>query len=114
MAKAVWVTFIVLAVTTLSSAQRQTPSILSGEPNYSVAPDPPALSGAILRQMVLRQAQDRDLALRKDTEKLLELASQLKMNVDRTNPNMLSLDVIKKAQEIEKLAKSVREKMKGD
>jgi len=33
--------------------------------------------------------------------------------VDRTNEHTLSLDVIKKAEEIEKLAKSVKGKMKG-
>ena len=52
------------------------------------------------------------LALRRDTEKLLSLAEELKQNVDKTGPNILSMGVIKKAQEIEKLAKSVKEKMK--
>jgi hypothetical protein len=32
--------------------------------------------------------------------------------VDKTSPSILSIDVIKKAQEIEKLAKSVKDKMK--
>lgn len=54
----------------------------------------------------------RQIALRRDTDKLLSLASELKFNVDKTNPSILSLDVIKKAQEIEKLAKSVKDKMK--
>ena len=58
--------------------------------------------------------QNRQIALKKDTDKLLELATELKQNVDRTGPNILSLDVVKKAQEIEKLAKSVKDKMKGD
>jgi len=61
-----------------------------------------------------RQNRDRQEALKRDTDKLLELASELKQNVDRTNANILSMDVVKKAQEIEKLAKSVKEKMKGD
>jgi hypothetical protein len=34
--------------------------------------------------------------------------------VDKTNENTLSLEVIKKADEIEKLAKEVRKKMKND
>jgi hypothetical protein len=55
---------------------------------------------------------EHQLALRRDTEKLLLLAEELKQNVDKTGPNILSMDVIKKAQEIEKLAKSVKEKMK--
>jgi hypothetical protein len=33
--------------------------------------------------------------------------------VDRTNENMLSVEVLKKAEEIEKLAHSVKDKMKG-
>ena len=36
-----------------------------------------------------------------DTDKLLELATELKQNVDRTGVNILSLDVVKRAQEIE-------------
>jgi len=49
-----------------------------------------------------------------DADKLLELATQLKEYVDKTDENMLSLDVIKKAEEIEKLSKSVKEKMKAE
>ena len=57
--------------------------------------------------------RERQVALRQDTEKLLSLAAELKQNVDRTSPNILSMDVIKKAQEIEKLAKSVKDKMRA-
>jgi len=65
-------------------------------------------------QAMQRGNQDRQLALKRDTDKLLSLATELKQNVDRTNSNILSMDVVKKAQEIEKLAKSVKDKMKGD
>jgi len=37
----------------------------------------------------------------------------LKQYVDKSNENVLSLDVLKKAEAIEKLARSVKEKMKG-
>lgn len=56
----------------------------------------------------------RQLALQKDTDHLLELATQLKEYVDKSNEHTLSLDVVKKADEIEKLAKSVKDKMKGN
>jgi hypothetical protein len=56
---------------------------------------------------------ERQQDIKKDTEKLLELATELKQSVDKSNENTLSLDVIKKAEQIEKLAKSVKEKMKG-
>lgn len=57
--------------------------------------------------------KQRQAELQKDTDHLLELATQLKEYVDKTNEHTLSLDVVKKADEIEKLAKSVKEKMKG-
>jgi Spy/CpxP family protein refolding chaperone len=56
--------------------------------------------------------KDRQKKLQEDTDKLLKLATELKEYVDKTNENILSVDVIKKTDEIEKLAKSVREKMK--
>ncbi|MBZ5646102.1 MAG: hypothetical protein LAN37_02635 [Acidobacteriia bacterium] len=52
--------------------------------------------------------------LRRDSEQLVLLANQLKRYVDTAGENTLSLDVVKKAEEIEKLAKSVKTKMKGD
>jgi hypothetical protein len=47
-----------------------------------------------------------------DTAKLLKLATDLKAEVDKTNQDTLSLGVIHKADEIEKLAHDVKEKMK--
>jgi hypothetical protein len=43
---------------------------------------------------------------------LLTLAMALKAEVDKTNKDTLSLNVIRKADEIEKLAHNVKEKMK--
>jgi hypothetical protein len=47
-----------------------------------------------------------------DTARLLKLAAQLKAEVDKTNKNTLSLNVIREAEDIERLAHSVKEKMK--
>jgi hypothetical protein len=67
--------------------------------------------------MEREQAKSRNLERQRklvdDTTKLLSLANELKTDVDKTDQNMLSLDVIKKADEIEKLAHSVKEKMRG-
>ena len=65
------------------------------------------------RMQITNSFNERQVALRRDTEKLLSLAAELKQNVDKTSPSILSMDVIKKAQEIEKLAKSVKDKMKN-
>ena len=56
----------------------------------------------------------RQADLKRDTDKLLKLSNELKDYVDKSNENILSLDVIKKAEEIEKLAHNVKIKMKGE
>ena len=56
---------------------------------------------------------DRQKRLVADTDKLLALATDLKAQVDKSTKDTLSVDVIKKAEEIEKLAHSVKERMKG-
>ena len=63
----------------------------------------------IARKVNLQRQEE----IKKDTEKLLELATELKQSVDKTDENTLSLEVIKKADQIEKLAKNVKDKMKG-
>jgi len=60
-----------------------------------------------------KAAKERVAALKKDTDTLLRLSVELKQSVDKSDENVLSLDVIKKAEEIEKLARSVKDKMKG-
>ena len=57
--------------------------------------------------------QERQALLKADTDKLVKLAGELKEYVDKSNENVLSLEVLKKAEEIEKLARSVKDKMKG-
>ena len=67
----------------------------------------------ITSDMAKKAAKERIAALKQDTDKLLKLSVELKESVDKSDENVLSLDVIKKAEEIEKLAHSVKEKMKG-
>lgn len=47
-----------------------------------------------------------------DTAKLLTLANELKTELDKSNKDTLSLSVIKKAQQVEKLAHKIRDEMK--
>lgn len=67
----------------------------------------------IIHEMEKKAAKERIAALKSDTDKLLKLSVELKSYVDKTDENVLSLEVVKKADEIEKLAKSVKDKMKG-
>jgi hypothetical protein len=67
----------------------------------------------MLHDMVKKANEERAAALKADADKLLKLAVELKAYVEKSNENVLSLDVIKKAEEIEKLAHTVKDKMKG-
>lgn len=65
-------------------------------------------------EMARKANEERQAQLKRDTDKLLKLATELKQYVDKSNENTLSVEVIKKADEIEKLARSVKDKMKGN
>jgi hypothetical protein len=54
---------------------------------------------------------ERKKEIASDSAKLLKLATELKAEVDKTNKDTLNLKVVRKADEIEKLAHSVKEKM---
>jgi len=69
---------------------------------------------ALEKKMVKKANQERQAQLRRDAEHLFRLSSELKQYVDKSSENTLSLEVIKKAEEIERLAHSVKEKMKGN
>jgi hypothetical protein len=65
------------------------------------------------RAQIAQLIAERQAQLRIDTAKLVALTAELKQHVDQTGVNILSMDVIKKAQEIQRLAKSVQDKMKN-
>jgi hypothetical protein len=56
---------------------------------------------------------DRHKRMVADSDKLLQLATELKTEVDKSTKDEMSLTVIKKAAELEKLAHDVKERMKG-
>jgi hypothetical protein len=67
---------------------------------------PPGAKKAVLEQ------NQKDI--KKDVEKLYELASELKTEVDKTDATaVLSLAMVKKAEEIEKLARQIKDHAKG-
>lgn len=88
-----------------------------GPPQHPLPGQPPSdaddeARAEIRRDMEKKANKERQEQIRSDTDKLLKLATELKAYVDKSNENTLSLDVIKKAEEIEKLAHNVKEKMK--
>jgi hypothetical protein len=68
-------------------------------------PEPPATKLAL-------QANDKDI--KKSVERLFQLASDLKAEVDKTDSvQVLSMAMVRKAEEIEKLAKEIKSRAKG-
>jgi hypothetical protein len=84
----------------------------TGEPPLFEEPNTPRDRQRLEKMEKARQAE-RQEQLVKDTDKLFDLAKELKERVDKSNKDMLSIDVVKKAAEIEKLAKSVKDRMRG-
>lgn len=85
-------------------------------PAGAIAPQVETRQDPAQKEMQDRMAREankkRQQDIREQTDKLFQLATELKAAVDKSNENLLSLDVIRKAEEVEKLAKKVKEKMK--
>jgi hypothetical protein len=118
---AVRIRLLFISLFLLVLAPRQ---MLCQQPNHPLDNPPPGAhenpmndtesAEKLNKAMQKRLNEERQAQLKRDTDKLLDLSTQLKQYVDKTNQNVLSVDVIKKADEIEKLAHSVKEKMKGN
>jgi len=85
-------------------------------PNPGLAPDDreDEERAKMERDLAKKANRERQAQLQRDTDNLLKLANELKQYVDKSNENTLSLDVVRKAEEIEKLAHNVKEKMKAN
>jgi hypothetical protein len=58
--------------------------------------------------------EDNDKDMKKKVERLYQLASELKEQVAKTDSSkVLSLDLMKKAEEIERLARDIKNRSKG-
>ena len=94
------------------------------KPNPSVMPDnQPNVLPDVNQQMLMHQQQaskrnfeavnaERRKAIVGESALLLKLATDLKAEVDKSNKDTLSLNVIRRADLVEKLAHDMKEKMK--
>jgi len=71
-----------------------------------------ATHGQAKKQNVDTASTERKRQITDDSSRLLKLANDLKAEVDKTSKDTLSLGVIRKADEIERLAHNVKEEMK--
>ena len=72
--------------------------------------DPPLPAGATKKALLEQRQKD----IKKDIEKLFDLATQLKTEVEKTDATTtLSLPMVRRAEEIEKLARQIKDNAKG-
>lgn len=63
-------------------------------------------------QLMIAASAQRQVEMKRDSEKMAQLTQELNTYLQKTGTSVLSVDMMKKAKQIEKLAKSVRSKMK--
>lgn len=90
--------------------QGQTPD--ASQDNKPLPPDnPPATPLPPLDKRILEENQKE---IKKKVEKLFDLATELKAEVEKTDSSkVLNLDLVRKAEEIEKLAHDIKNRSKG-
>ncbi len=66
-------------------------------------------SGKLQKEEILRLEHERTV---KDAEKLVELAQSLKEELEKNDRYVLSLTALRKTEEIQKLARQIRDRMR--
>jgi len=94
------------------SATTETNATQQPQAQNHKADDTAAQKAANHEAMSPEEARQAQLAA--DTNKLFQLAQELQAEVAKSGKNTLSIAVVKKAAEVEKLAKSLKERMKSE
>ena len=113
--------FVIIALSgalarTQHVGQAPVPTIATAQDPFGQDPSKPKVEdppNPVVGQQAEMRNDERQRRLVSDTAKLLALATELHQDVGKTDKHILSLDVVKRAEEIEKLARSVKERMKG-
>lgn len=107
---------VLMTLIAVAQPPQQTPSLSDKPPEANRLPDKndqveqPDYQAK--KQNIGAASAQREKQIAEDTSKLLELATQLKAEIDKTSKDTLSINVIRKAESIEKLAKDFKEKVK--
>jgi len=72
-------------------------------------PAPPLPNGKSQQEEILKAEHERNL---KDAAQLVEVAGQLKEDLEKNDRHVLSLATLKKTDEIEKLVKRIRSRLR--
>jgi spore coat polysaccharide biosynthesis protein SpsF (cytidylyltransferase family) len=93
----------------LKARQARAPQVPGFAANQTLLNGPPV----VYKSEKLAREANNQLELRLDVQRLYALSTELKDDVDHANPDTtLSLTVVKRTQDIEKLAKQIRDRAK--
>lgn len=105
--------FLVANAQQLPPLTRPVPNTPGQAQNPSDDNDQDTMAHRAMIQQAQRRNEQRQQDIVHDTAKLLALTEQLKDALAKNDKDQSTASMIKKTEEIEKLAKSVKEKMKG-
>lgn len=91
-------------------------STTQNPPTFPKSTEPKGKDGDVAPTSPSNKAllEENDKDIKKSVEKLFQLASELKTEVEKTDSvQVLSLGLVRKAEEIEKLAKEIKTRAKG-
>jgi hypothetical protein len=100
-----------LAASTIASTQQihLPPAIAQGQSMGNI----PVIPGDSIQQQQAKAAyEQRQVEIKRDTEKMFQLTTELRQSLATSGQNVMSMDDLKKVEQIEKLAKGVKSKMK--
>jgi hypothetical protein len=102
---------IVLGVSGRASAQQihLPPAVSQSQGMGNV---PVTMGDDVQRRQAFAANLQRQAEMKRDSERLFELTQELNEYLQKGEPGVMSMDAMKKAEQIEKLAKSVKSKMK--
>ena len=105
---------VMLAAGTFLLWKQQTPAAQQND-RFRQLPRVPPEPSRETREMTRARLEENQKQIKKDVEKLLQLAQELKKQVDSTDAKaVLSLQLVRKAEEVEKLARAIKSRARGD
>jgi len=108
----IFATFLMIMTGVLGAA---IPTTFAAPQQHRDEPPPPDPTLQKMQKEAEKQRNERRQSdLKRDADQLYKLAGELKKSVDSTNEHVLSVEVLRKTEEIQKLAKSVHDKMKAE
>ncbi len=86
------------------------PAALQQDPQYGhLEVDPKLPNGKSQRDEVLKLEREDNI---RDAAKLIDMASSLKTDLEKSDRFVLSMDTVKKTDDIEKLVKKIRDRLR--